>query len=92
MELSTLLEKGAIGEVRRSDRQGGFYSRYFLIPTKDLGLRPILDLRELNKYLRPLRCRFLTVPRVRQTIKAGDWFATIDLKDAYFQIPIWPGH
>lgn len=34
----------------------------------------------------------LTVPRVRQAIAAGDWFATIDLKDAYFQIPIWQGH
>lgn len=22
----------------------------------------------------------------------GDWFVTIDLKDAYFQIPIWKGH
>ena len=49
MELSTLLEKGAIGEVERSDRKAGFYSRYFLIPKKDGGLRPILDLRGLNK-------------------------------------------
>ena len=88
MEPSTLLEKGKIGEVERSDRQAGFFSRYFLIPKKDGGLCPILDHRGLNKYLRPLRCRFLTVLRVRQTIKAGDWFATIDLKDAYFHIPI----
>ena len=49
MELSTLLEKGAIGEVERSDRKAGFYSRYFLIPKKDGGLRPILDIMGLNK-------------------------------------------
>ena len=35
MELSTLLEKGTIGEVESSDRQAGFFSRYFLIPKKD---------------------------------------------------------
>lgn len=34
----------------------------------------------------------LTVPRVRQAVLPGDWFATIDLEDAYFQIPIWEGH
>ncbi len=34
----------------------------------------------------------LTILRVRQAITAGDWFATIDLKDTYFQIPIWQGH
>ncbi|XP_078025738.1 uncharacterized protein LOC144463846 [Epinephelus lanceolatus] len=91
-ELSTLLEKAAIREVASGDHQVGFFSRYFLTPKKDGGLCPILDLRGLNRYLQPLRYRFLTVPRVRQAVTAEDWFATIDLKDAYFQIPIWRGH
>ncbi len=29
---------------------------------------------------------------MRQAITAWDWFATIILKDAYIQIPIWQGH
>ncbi len=29
-------------------RETGFYSRYFIVPKKDGGLRPILDLRVLN--------------------------------------------
>uniref|UniRef100_A0AAV2M5I6 ribonuclease H n=1 Tax=Knipowitschia caucasica TaxID=637954 RepID=A0AAV2M5I6_KNICA len=91
-EISTLLEKKAIREVPPGDRQVGFYSRYFLIPKKDGNLRPILDLRGLNRFIRPLRCKMLTVSRVRQFICRGDWFVTIDLKDAYFQIPIWKGH
>ncbi|KAJ8364944.1 hypothetical protein SKAU_G00137750 [Synaphobranchus kaupii] len=82
----------AISEVEQGNRQAGFYSRYFVVPKRDVGLRPILDLRGLNKYLRPLRCKMLTVPRVRQAVNKGDWFTTIDLKDAYFQIPIWEGH
>lgn len=38
------------------------------------------------------RCKILTVPGVRQAISASGWFATTDLKDAYFQIPICQGH
>ncbi len=91
-EVDTLLAKRAIREVMQDNHQAGFYSRYFLIPKKDGRLRPILDLRGLNKFLRPLRCKMLTVPRVRQAVHQGDWFATIDLEDAYFQIPIWEGH
>ncbi|XP_045927397.1 uncharacterized protein LOC123984519 [Micropterus dolomieu] len=91
-EISTLLAKAAIREVESGDPQAVFFSRYFLVPKRDGGLRPVLDLRGLNKYLRPLRCNMLTIPRVWQAIAAGDWFTPIDLKDAYFQIPIWQGH
>lgn len=34
----------------------------------------------------------LIVPRVKQAVFMGDWFATVDLTDAYFEIPIWEGH
>ncbi|XP_073319983.1 uncharacterized protein [Pagrus major] len=83
---------GVIREVEKADHQVRFLSHYFLIPKRDGSLRPVLDLRGLNRYLRPLRCKMLTVPRVRQAINQGDWFATVDLKDAYFQKPIWRGH
>ncbi len=32
----------------------------------------------------------LTVLRVKQAVLVGDWL--VDLKDEYFQIPIWEGH
>ena len=95
-EVATLLSKGAIREVEKADHQAGFFSHYFLIPKRDRGLRPVLDLRGLNQYLRPLWCRMRTVPRERQAINQGDWFATVDLKDAYLEralvlpsVPIW---
>ena len=43
-EVKDLLEKGAIERVPHSDRENGFYSQYFIVPKKDVWLRPILDL------------------------------------------------
>ena len=90
--MSTLLAKEAIREVGQEDRQAGFYSHYFLGPKRDGTLWPILGVRGLNKFLRPLRCKMLTVPRVKHAVLVDNWFATVDLKDAYFQVPIWEGH
>lgn len=28
---------------------------------------------------------------MREAVLVGDWFATVDLKDACFRIPIWEG-
>ncbi len=47
-EVYTLLRKGAIKMVPPHERESGFYSRYFIVPKKDGGLRPILDLRQFE--------------------------------------------
>ncbi len=91
-EVSSLLRKEAIEVVPPLDRESGFYSRYFVVPKKDGGLRPILDLRLLNRSVRHLKFRMLTVKQVVSQIRSEDWFVTIDLKDAYFHISILPSH
>ena len=49
-EIATLLMKGAVRIVPPDQSHAGFYSRYFLVPKKGTqALRPILDLRTLNK-------------------------------------------
>lgn len=48
-EVSTLLLKHAVEPVPDPQRGHGFYSRYFMVPKRDGGLRPILDLRALNE-------------------------------------------
>ena len=40
----------------------------------------------------PLRFRMLTPRRLVQFIRPNDWFITIDLKDAYFHVPIHHRH
>ncbi|XDV42419.1 hypothetical protein PO909_011085 [Leuciscus waleckii] len=91
-EVNTLLEKGAIEYVPPSSRETGFYSRYFIVPKKDGGLRPILDLRVLNESVMQLKFKMLTLRQIVPQIRSEDWFVTIDLKDAYFHISIRPCH
>ncbi len=47
-EVDTLLRKGAIKVVPPHERESRFYSRYFIVPKKDGGLRPILDLHQFE--------------------------------------------
>ncbi|KAL1269008.1 hypothetical protein QQF64_031297 [Cirrhinus molitorella] len=73
-------------------RESGFYSRYFIVPKKDGGLRPIIDLRLLNRAIKRFRFKMLTIAQIVTQIRSKDWFVTIDLKDAYFHISILPEH
>ncbi len=91
-ELSSLLQKGAIEEVPQSDVQRGFFSRYLLVPKRDGGLRPILDLRRLNFSLYKGKFKMLTMKTIMSQVQGGDWFVTIDLKNAYFHIQVVQRH
>ncbi len=62
-----------------------------IVPKKDGGLRPILDLRLLNRSVMRLKFKMLTVKQVVSQIRSEDWFVTIDLKYA-FHVSILPRH
>ncbi len=68
-EVSSLLRNEAIEVVSPLYRESGFYSRYFVVPKKDGGLHPILDLRVLNGSVRRLKFRMLTVKQVVSQIR-----------------------
>ncbi len=91
-EIAVLLAKDAIEPVPPVDMRQGFYRPYFIVPKKGGGLRPILDLRVLNRALHKLPFKMLTHRRMIKCIQPQDWFAAIDLKDAYFHISILPRH
>ncbi|KAL0148340.1 hypothetical protein M9458_056320 [Cirrhinus mrigala] len=77
-EVAVLLAKDAIEPVPPAEINGG--------------LRPILDLRALNRSLLRLPFKMLTTKRMLTCIRPQDWFAAIDLKDAYFHVSILPRH
>ncbi len=76
-ELSSLLQKGAIEEIPQSEVERGFFSRYFLVPKRDGGLRPILDLRRLNFSLYKGKFKMLTMKTIMSQVQEGDWFVTM---------------
>ena len=91
-ELSALLAKGAIEPVDPLQHPSGFYSTYFLVTKKTGGFRPVLDLRGLNRYLKKLPFHMLTTADVLQSMVKNEWFTSVDLKDAYFHVPIARQH
>ncbi len=91
-EIAVLLAKDAIEPVPPAEMRQGFYSPYFIVPKKGGGRRPILDLRVLNWALHELPFKMLMQKRIVKCIQPWDWFAAIDLKDAYFHVSIRPRH
>ncbi|XP_058621250.1 uncharacterized protein LOC131533149 [Onychostoma macrolepis] len=75
-----------------ADMRSGFYSPYFIVPKKSGGLRPILDLRVLNRALHKMLFKMLMQKRIFGCVRPLDWFAVIDLKDAFFHVLILPRH
>jgi len=67
-------------------RKSRFYSRYFIVPKKDEGLCPILDLRHLKHSVKKLKFKMLTLKQIVIQIRSEDWFVTLDLKEAYFHV------
>ena len=86
LEVSKMLEKGAVEVV--VDPGLGFYSRLFLVEKANGGWRPVIDLSPLNGFVRQTPFKMETVTSVLSAIRGGDFLASIDLRDAYFQIPV----
>lgn len=85
-EILRLLSKGAIAIVTTSPDQ--FLSSFFLIEKSSGGMRFILNLKNLNSYLSPPHFQLEDWRIVIQLLSQDSWMATLDLEDAYLQIPI----
>ena len=87
--VTELLRKGAIEKCHRGP---GFYSRMFLVPKKGGKSRPIINLKPLNRYVRTPHFTMTTLKDVSQLIQPGDWAVCLDLRDAYFHVPVHTRH
>ena len=86
-EMAKLLTKGAVTEVPPERKPLGFYSSLFLVPTKNGGMRPVINLRGLHLHS-PHHFKMEGLHTLRDLPKEGNWMTKVDLKDAYFMIPI----
>ena len=90
-EVQSLLAKAA---VRPADPSSpGQVTHLFVVPKKDGGMRPIINLKPFNKtFLDPPHFKMEGPKDVIRLLRPGDWAASIDLKDAYFHVPIFREH
>ena len=68
----------------------GFYSRLFVVWKTSGSWRPVIDLSTLNLFVDVSHFRMETIQSVLLSVRQGDWMASIDLKEAYLQIPVHP--
>ena len=85
--LHQLMTKNAVEPVTNQTSLG-FYNQLFLVPKPNNRWRPILDLSNLNKYLKTQSFKMETPETIRTSLQTGEWVTSIDFKDAYFHIPI----
>ena len=88
LEMSTLFSKGVIRVVNNSS--GNFLSNVFTVDKKDGGKRMILNLKCLNESVLYRHCKLESLNDVLNMVKQNVWMGSIDLKDAYYSIPIHP--
>ena len=86
-EVGKMISKGAITPVE-SGTENGFVSSIFLVPKKDGGHRPIINLKRLNYFVPHHHFKMEGIHMLKDLLKQGDFMAKIDLKDAYFAVPI----
>ena len=87
-EVRSLLDKGAIELAPLPSP--GFYSRLFVVMKASGAWRPVIDLSLLNLKVQKTSFKMETLQSVLLSIRAGDWMVSLDLKDAYLQVPMHP--
>ena len=69
-----------------------FISNLFLVPKRDGKSRPVINLKDLNTFLQYDHFKMEGIHLLRDLLQPHDWLGKIDLKNAYFVIPIWKNH
>ena len=68
----------------------GFYSCLFVVWKTSGSWRPVIDLSHLNRFVDVSPFQMETIQSVLLSVRQGDWMASIDLKEAYLQVPVHP--
>ena len=85
-EIQIMLNKNIICEI--SPQAGQYYSNIFIRLKKDGSNRIILNLRKLNDNIEKLHFKMESLQSVLYLMKRNCWFASVDLKDAYYSVSV----
>ena len=86
--MESLLQKGAIELAPLPSL--GYYSRLFVVMKASGSWRPVIDLSLLNLKVLKTPFKMDTIQSTLLSVRRRDWMVSIDLKDAYLQVPIHP--
>ena len=86
IEISKLLQKGVIEEV--DPCEGQFILNIFLRPKKNGSMRPIINLKRLTQCIDTPHFKMEHLLSFLPFIRKGMFMTSLDLKDAYFALPI----
>lgn len=89
-EIKSLQDKGAIHQASLSDP--GFVSSLFMVPKKGGGQRPVINLKALNNFVEYSHFKMEGIHMLRDLLRKDDFMVKLDLKDAYFTVPVWINH
>jgi len=89
-EIASLLDKRAIQQVPHHCNL--FYSNLFLVEKKGGGQRPVINLSTLNSFVRHQHFKMEDLKVVADSLRPLDFMCKINLRDAYFAVPIHPAH
>ena len=85
-EIQTLLEKGVIKMIDSS--QDKYLSSVSLVEQKDSSQRPVINLKSLNQHILYEHFKMEGLYLLKELLKEGDFLSKVDLKDAYFVVPL----
>ena len=68
----------------------GFYSHLFVVWKTSGSWRPVINLSLINRFVDVSHFQMETIQSVLLSVRQGDWMASIDLREAYLQVPVHP--
>ena len=80
------IRRGIVRQI--TEPQLLFFSHLFVVAKDETKVRPIIDLSKLNKYLVVPSFKMETALKIALNILGPLWGCKIDLKDAYFHVPV----
>ena len=89
-EIAKLLAKGITVPAAQETEE--FISTIFLRPKKDGTHRTILNLKACNEFIAYHHFKMDTLEAAVNMMRPGCFMASVDLKDAFYTVPIHPSH